>query len=111
MFDLEAHVLKWRQELARALGERRETLDELENHLREEYQRLLLAGRTAEEAWADAVARLGAPAALADEFAKLPAARPLRWTPAWVAVAGYVLILAGLVLPGLSPLRGDTSDG
>jgi hypothetical protein len=82
MFDLEQAILQWRQALGSALGGRTETVEELEDHLRQEVQRFLGLGQTPERAWEAALQRLGTPQQLAAEFAKLPRARPPAWLPA-----------------------------
>jgi hypothetical protein len=99
MFDLEARIRQWREDLVRRLGDRGDTAEELESHLRDELQRLALAGRSPEEAWTTAVAKLGDAGKLAAEFAKVPAGRPLRWAPAWIVVVTYFFVITGLVCP------------
>ncbi len=111
MFDLETAVAQWRQDLARQSGLTAEVLDELEAHLRDDVTRQVAGGRPAEEAFREAAARLGEPRALVAEFAKVNAARPTSWLPAWVvlALAGLaavaVLLMVGARLrPGEQPL-------
>jgi len=94
MYDLESRIEQWRRSLAESVG-RREVIDELESHLRDEFQRLVQTGQPPEQAFATAAARLGSPQALAAEFAKVPPAAP--WLPVrWVTVAQ--LAVAALVL-------------
>ncbi len=69
-FDFERAVLEWGVRAA-ALGASGEAIAELEDHLREEFARYVRGGRTGEQAWALAVGRLGDPAAIGREFAKL----------------------------------------
>lgn len=106
MHDLETRLRAWRRETATLLGNRREVLDELESHLREELE-VELAPAVA-QAWDRALAKLGDPRALAAEFAK--ATPPARWLPArlaWFAWAGLVLaIVVGAAPPIFA--RGDT---
>lgn len=92
MFDLDQHVRSWRQTLAASVKPP-EVLDELESHLRDEFDRLTRAGRTPNDAWADAVAALGTPRQIAGEFTKL---RPRAWVPEWIAYATLVFV-AGFV--------------
>jgi hypothetical protein len=106
MFDLETRLRAWRQEMAQRLAGRDEVLDELENHLREAFLAQQRSGRSADEAWAQALARLGDAATLAPEFAKVTAMRPLRWAPALVVVGLYMLAGLGIILPLLA--RGFT---
>jgi hypothetical protein len=96
MFDLEERIRHWRQAQAHALGGRAEVLDELESHLREEVQRLVAAGQTLASAWETALARLGDPRQLADEFGKVSALGALGWLPARVVVALLALLGLGL---------------
>jgi hypothetical protein len=93
MFDLEQQIRLWRAELAAAMGDRAEAVDELESHLREQAEQLISQGRPPERAWEEALRRLGTPEQLATEFRKV--ALP-RWTPAWVA--GIVLALTAFLV-------------
>src|SRR5687767_8051614 len=68
MFDLEATLDQWRRATWR--GEAA-ALAELEDHLREEFAALTRAGHSAPEAWQLATAKLGEPADLGQEFAKI----------------------------------------
>jgi len=98
MCDLESRIEQWRRSLAESVG-RREVIDELESHLRDEFQRLVQTGQPPEQAFATAAARLGSPQALAAEFAKVPPAAP--WLPVrWVTVAQIAVaaLLLGLLL-------------
>jgi Cytochrome C assembly protein len=96
MPDIERRIEAWRRDAARALPGREDVLDELAEHLRQEVQQLLRAGRPEDEAWAAALARLGSPEALAAEFAKVPPA-PAAWLPARVVTAAGLLLGACLV--------------
>src|SRR5262245_14160983 len=107
MFDLEANIRAWRESLAKSLGNRKEVLDELENHLREEMQRLIMTGLTPEQAWQTAVSRLGTVDQLTREFGKVPT-RPGRWLPGLVIAAFYGIAM--LAFGALMLLRlGDRS--
>ena len=73
MFDLEAAVSVWRREFQAASPSAPRApaeLDELEDHLREDFAALVAAGRTPEDAWRFAQSRLGAPSLIAREFAR-----------------------------------------
>jgi hypothetical protein len=71
MFDLETAMADWRRQTeSQWLGDK-SALEELEDHLREEMAALTRAGRTDEDAWTAAVGRLGDPAAIRREFAKI----------------------------------------
>jgi hypothetical protein len=104
MFDLESRLTAWRRAMVEKIGDRRDVLDELEGHLREEMHRAALAGRPAEAAWDDAVRRLGSPEDLGREYAKLPEARPLRWAPAWIVAGLYLFLTSGLICPAIAKM-------
>jgi hypothetical protein len=70
MFDLEAAVNAWRREFKANDSPSSAQLDELEDHLREDFAALLRAGSAPPDAWAVATSRLGAPQLIAREFAR-----------------------------------------
>ena len=108
MFDLEGQIQAWRQTLPRSLGDRAEAVDELESHLREEFQRLVQLGQTPERAWITALDKLGTPQQLAGEFGKLPPA-PAAWLPGRLVLfflGAIGCLTAALLLSRL--LQGDT---
>jgi cytochrome c assembly protein len=106
MHELEQRIRQWRREVARQLDGRREVIDELESHLREELQRALAPA--IDQAWTAALAKLGDPKMLEAEFAKLTP--PTGWLPArlvglgWIGIVAMVLVLAPVAI--LSA-RGD----
>src|SRR6185503_11832213 len=71
MHELERRIAEWRKTMAVAPNVGPETLDELENHLRENVDRLVRSGMTEAEAYQRAVTELGAAPAIASEFEKL----------------------------------------
>jgi hypothetical protein len=81
--------------MAQHLVARGEVLDELEGHLRDEVEELERAGHPPEEAVEEAMARLGRPDVLADEFAKVSA----PWLPVRLAWAGGALLAAAMLMP------------
>ena len=84
MADFEDRIASWRRELSSAMEDRPDVVDELEDHLRQEFETLTRAGKSPGEAWDAAVARLGDPRRLAREFTK--SARS-GWLPTRVAMA------------------------
>jgi hypothetical protein len=68
MFDLEAAVAAWRQQMRNVSGE---ALDELEAHLREAVDDHARAGLSAERAFDAAVTAMGQTGVLKEEFAKV----------------------------------------
>src|SRR5215203_949451 len=71
MFDLEASIAQWRRKLQAAGLLQFATLYELETHLRDEIARQLQMGSDIQQAFDSAVAEIGDPNALNNEFAKL----------------------------------------
>jgi hypothetical protein len=92
MFDLDQHVRSWRHLASGTLGDSKELLDELEAHLREEFDRLTASGQAAEDAWEAATRKLGSPQKLAGEFSKL---RNRYWVPAWIATGLLTIACLG----------------
>ncbi|MDQ3631426.1 MAG: permease prefix domain 1-containing protein [Actinomycetota bacterium] len=106
---VERYLLEFNEALV-AGGERRERiLAEVEEHLRDATQSLLAAGRTADEAQVEAVARFGSPAEAAERFGPDPlgrAQRASRWYEArriahpWalpvIVVAPWVALILSL---------------
>jgi hypothetical protein len=70
-FDLNNSIQRWRDDLSRSPHFRREDLAELEAHLRDSAAALEGRGLTGEEAFLVATRRLGNPAGLEPEFAKI----------------------------------------
>jgi hypothetical protein len=93
MFDLDAAISDWRRRAVSGGHGDRVTLTELEDHLREEFAALVRQGRGEEEAWRLASAKLGDPAVLAREFAKI---NRLRRTDR--AAIGALLALAAAAI-------------
>jgi hypothetical protein len=81
MFDLEAALRDWKNTAENSKAQKKPRrgrpslntgeLAELEDHLREEFARLVAAGQSPECAWSTAIAQLGDPAEISAEFAKL----------------------------------------
>jgi hypothetical protein len=101
-FDLESAVRAWRRQ-ALSVGAPPTVVDELEDHLREEFAACVRDGAAHETAWHGALAKLGDPVVLEREFAKvdrLGGADRLALT----AILG-VAILSGLVFVGVFAAR------
>ncbi len=88
MKELEAKIAAWRARVKTALPGQAERVRELESHLRDHTEALRRDGMKPDEALDAAIARLGEPAALAQEFGKLP--------PAWLPAAWPVRVILGL---------------
>lgn len=104
MPEVDQRIAGWRAAAAPLFRGREEVLDELESHLREEVDRQLADGATAEDAVSAATCKLGDPRALATEFARVPAA-PAPWLPVrltWATAAGLAVAMAWPLAPRLA---------
>lgn len=79
MFDLEKAIARWRQQMSRAGLRNTECLDELEGHLREDFEHSIHSGLKPDTAFADAVQRLGHGDVLAGEFKKSQRSLRRQW--------------------------------
>ena len=79
MFNLEEAIARWRRQMITAGIRRTECLDELEGHLREDFEHSIQLGLNPETAFAGAVQRLGNGGALAGEFQKFQRAERRQW--------------------------------
>jgi hypothetical protein len=102
MHKLEERIRTWRQEWAAKLS--REQLDELEGHLREELDGALAPAL--DLAWTGAVAKLGDPALLAAEFAKVSPRS--GWLPA--RIVGFLTVGLTLLIAALLPFLTRQGD-
>jgi hypothetical protein len=71
MFDLETAIAKWRKQMLVAGLKTPSPLEELESHLREEFERQTTMGLDGQEAFDFAVKKIGHAATLKREFAKI----------------------------------------
>lgn len=71
MFKLDQAIAEWRKEMLAAGITRPEILDELENHLREDLQRLMNSGHAEAEAFQEAAHQFGGGKQLKQEFIKI----------------------------------------
>jgi uncharacterized membrane protein YiaA len=76
MFNLNEAIADWRRVMAAAGIKSRDVLDELESHLREDVEEQMRGGITAEQAFQEAVRRVGAGNELRQEFGKVSWPRP-----------------------------------
>ncbi len=113
MFDLNEAIAGWRTKLAAGGACGKSDLDELEAHLREEIENLTPSGLAEEEAFLVAKHRLGQPASLAREFAKVNRGAVWGFRVFWI-VAGTLLffvlpqfaVAISRGLPFIVPLSG-----
>jgi hypothetical protein len=71
MFELEKSIAQWRQQMLAAGIKTTDSLDELENHLREEVRKQIALGQKPERAFEIAVEQMGRPSVLKKESAKV----------------------------------------
>jgi hypothetical protein len=107
MCELNARIAVWRETLSARLSAAE--LNELEDHLREALASLPDDSLSPDERFLAATRRMGAPAALAEEFAK---ARPARfgWKRASWILAAAVPVLAMFVFETIQRHRIPTLD-
>lgn len=78
MFDLDKAIAEWRRQMLASGIKSADILDELESHLRDDFEEQLRSGLNEEQAFQTAKLRIGQAGALQTEFAKLrPAQRRL----------------------------------
>ena len=96
MHNLEQSISEWRRTMMTVPNVGPETLDELENHLRETVEQLVGSGVSGPDAFQQAVRQLGPPGNIAAEFEKLasPIWLPAKAAKALVVVLGLVITLA-----------------
>ncbi len=94
MFDVERQMEQWRAGLVGSEMLGNSTVDELENHLREEMGDLKASGLSDEEAFFVSRRRLGEAEVLAAEFAKVNPSRRFAGKFLWMAIGvlGYWLV-------------------
>jgi hypothetical protein len=96
MHNLEKSIAQWRKTMVAAPAVSHETLDELENHLRENVEQLVRSGITEREAFLRTVKQLGGAPAIASEFQKLEQS---TWLPVKVVTGiGLVAVVAMAIL-------------
>src|SRR5262245_13672969 len=107
MHNLEQRIAEWRKFTMAKSGVPPETLDELENHLRETTEALVQSGLTEREAFQRAVKQLGTAPAIASEFQKL---NEPTWAPVKVAIGTGVVTALALAIALIARLdAGRTS--
>jgi len=109
MFNLEQSIAEWRKQMLAAGIKTPVPLEELESHLREDIERQMESGVSAEKAFASAARKIGRVYALQTEFAKVGGLEKSAGWEKRIALS----ILAGVIIPlgiyGL--LKNDMSPG
>jgi hypothetical protein len=90
VFDLEQAILEWRRRMLDAGVKSPAPLEELESHLREDIERQIQAGTSAEQAVAIAAQRFGQAETLQREFAKARANKETRWRRVKQALGRFI---------------------
>lgn len=98
MFDLEQQIEGWKAEFASRPTLRRADVEELEHHLRDAMPSLISAGLTPEEAFLIATRRVGPPAALEREFAKVNGAHLWSQRVFWIVLGALGYVVCRLVI-------------
>src|SRR6059058_6057455 len=93
MHNLEQLIAEWRKPMMNAPNVGSETLDELENHLRENVDQLIRSGMTEAEAFQRAMTQLGGARTIASEFQKLDLC---AWLP--VKVTTGIGVMAAMAM-------------
>jgi hypothetical protein len=85
MFNLDQAIIEWRRRMAAGGIKTPAVLDELESHLREDVERQMRTGVSAERAFEEAVKKIGPAGALKNEFKKSAVAGV--WEKLMIAIA------------------------
>jgi len=98
MSSLEKRIEQWRTGLAQSQTIGGASIDELENHLREEITNLQTSGLSESEAFLVAQHRLGDTDTLATEFRKVNADWQSLERMSWMALGAFAYLMAGYVV-------------
>jgi hypothetical protein len=94
MFNLEPSIAEWRRQMLAAGIKAPVPLDELETHLREEFERQIQSGKSAPEAFRIAMGKIGQAPVLKKEFQKANA--PIEM-PQIIKLAGITCVATALI--------------
>lgn len=92
MFDLEKAICDWRESMSARLPLQRDSVAELESHLRDAVQKHEQSGLSLEDAWAASLKQLGDPDGIAQEYGKLTGRSVWRWLPAQIVLGTYAAV-------------------
>jgi hypothetical protein len=106
MRDLESQIARWRRAMRASGINRSDTLDELEDHLRDDIERRMRLGAGTQQAFEMATGSIGQPQTLRSEFQKLQLLQTMKRkiTDALV-IATIIAILVALLLPAVSKVK------
>lgn len=105
MFELKEAIKKWRGDLLQSQNLLESDADELENHVRDEMDSLMLAGLSTEEAFMVSTHRIGDRDTVGQEFAKVNPSLAWRRRAFWM----FFGILASMMISGIARLCSDSS--
>ena len=94
MFDLNERINHWRASLAQSQSLGKTDIDELESHLREEVDSLKESTLSDEETFLLATRRLGSPASLSSEYAKIHRGIVFRQKASWIITGVLIYMMA-----------------
>lgn len=98
MSDLEQKIHNWKAGFTSLPALRQADVEELEQHVRDALPSLILAGLSAEEAFLIATRRVGAPAAIEREFAKVNGSHVWSQRVFWIIVGALGYVVCRLVI-------------
>ena len=102
MFELKEAIKKWRSGLLQSQSVLESDADELENHLRDEVDSLMLAGLNAEEAFMVSSHRIGDNKSVGQEFAKVNTKEVWRNRVFWMLSGVFTFMVIGSISSFLS---------
>lgn len=88
MFNLETAIAEWRRQMLKSGIQSSEELDELEDHLRDEFEAQARSDMPEETAFETAIRQVGRPETLMPEFAKVREPIVERMKRLWCRIAG-----------------------
>jgi hypothetical protein len=97
MFNLEQAIAEWRRQMSAAGIKTPVPLEELENHLREDFDAQIRAGAAPERAFETAVQKIGSASAIKSEFKKVDATKEER---VWALQQKLIIIFTNLISLG-----------
>jgi len=100
MFNLEASIAQWREQMLVAGIKTPVPLEELEIHLREEIERQVKSGNIAQQAFANAIQQIGKADVIKNEFEKVNSAKD-DWQLIQIISFGFLGVLSLWIVPCL----------
>jgi hypothetical protein len=109
MFNLEQSVAIWRRQMTAGGIKSTDVLDELESHLCEDIEEHIRSGSEADNAFQDAVRRVGPVAALKEEFERIENEERTVMKRSVLIIAAFIGVMVGmaLVMPAVAQYRHE----